>query len=75
VRLAGRVGRIGIGIAERLGNPHDRFLVAGVVVENLVALLDRPEIPLRHRVLHTAPDGLFVLHQLVEVIVRRLFLE
>jgi len=75
VPLAGRVGRIGVRVAERLGDPDDLLFVSGVVVEDPVALLDRSQIPLRDRVLDAAPDRLLVLHQLVEVVVRRLFLE
>jgi len=75
VRLAGGVVGIGIGVAERLRDPDDLLLVAGVVVEHLVALLDRAQVPLRDRVLHPAPGRLLVLHERIEAIVRRLFFE
>jgi len=75
VRLAGLVGRIRIGVAERLRDPHHGFLVAGVIVEDLIALLDGSEIPLRDRILDAAPDGLLVFHELVVAVVRRFFFE
>jgi len=75
VRLAGRVVGIGIGVAERLGDADDLLLVAGVIIKNPVALLHRVQVPLRDRVFHAAPHRRLVLHERIEAVVRRLFLE
>ena len=40
-----------------------RLLVAGVVVEDAIALLDGAQMLLRERVLHAAPDRLLVLDE------------
>jgi hypothetical protein len=46
-----------------------------VVVEDAVAALDAPQVLLGERILHAAPHGLAVLHQLIEAVVGRFFFE
>src|SRR2546428_136225 len=72
--LRARVVCIGIGAGQRPRGPDHRLLVAGVVVEDAVALVDAAEILLRQRVPDAAPDRLLVLHERVEPVVGRFFL-
>jgi len=75
VRLAGCVVRILVCVAGGFRDADDGFFVAGVVVEDAVALLDRAKIPLRDRILHAAPHGLLVLYERVVAVILRFFLE
>src|SRR5206468_4791759 len=72
--LAARVFRIRISGGERRRDPDDRLLVARVVVEDAVALLNGAKMPLRQRVPDATPDRLLVLRERVPAVVGRLFL-
>ena len=73
--LSALVLRIGVGVAEGLRRADHRLFVSRVVVEDPIALLDGPQVLLRKRVLHAAPDGFLVLHELVKPVVGRFFFE
>src|SRR5262249_39606253 len=73
--LAGLVLRIGIGIAHRLGDRDNGFLITGVVVEDLISLSDLPQMLLRKWVLHSRPRSLSVFYEIVPAVVGRFFLE
>src|SRR5436190_8153940 len=72
---ARRVVRVGEGVACGPGDPDHRLLAAGVVVQDAVASAYPPEVLLRQRVLHPRPARPPVLHEIIEAVVRRFFLE
>src|SRR5207247_4247486 len=72
---ARRVVRVGEGVACGPGDPDHRPLAAGVVVQDAVASAYPPEVLLRQRVLHPRPARPPVLHEIIEAVVRRFFLE
>src|SRR3954447_16725631 len=53
--FAGRVGRVGIGLADHFRHADDLLALVGVIIERLVALLHRHEVLPRREIAHAGP--------------------
>jgi hypothetical protein len=73
--LAFLILRVHSGIGDGFRDSDNRFLVTSVVLEDFVALLDRPEVGLGQGIGHAAPGGGTVAFQVGETVTAWLFFE